>query len=125
MAVTLDEYTTHPLTVDQGITGFANNAYSADWSGTEDIVTAVAGKHIYIESIAISCAVAISLTVGEGETAGAVTAELWGPILFAATGSTFISIYFKRPLKVASATAVVMDASGAGAATVMIQGYIK
>jgi len=125
MAVTLDEYTTHPNTINEGITGFANNNYSADWSGTELLVAGVAAKSIYVESIAIQCAVAISLTVGEGETGGAVTKELWGPMLFAATGSTFVSVDFKRPLKLTAAAALVMDASGAGAATVMVQGYIK
>ena len=124
MAVTLDAYTTHPKAIKQGITGFANNNYSADWSGCETIVAAVAAKSIYVESIAISCAVGISLTVGEGETATAVTKELWGPILFAATGSTFVSVHFERPLKLTAATALVMDASGAGAATVMVQGFI-
>ena len=125
MAATLDGYETFPNSINEGITGFANNIYSADWSGTEDLVAAVAAKSIYIESISISCAVAISLTVGAGESTGSVTNELWGPILFAATGSTFIDVYFKRPLKIAEATALVMDASGAGAATVMVQGYIK
>ncbi|OEU68385.1 MAG: hypothetical protein BBJ57_02145 [Desulfobacterales bacterium PC51MH44] len=121
MAVTLDEYTTHSNTVNQGITGFANNAYSADWSGSEEAVAAVAAKHIYITSIAISCSAAINLTVFEGSGGN----ELWGPVFFLADGGTFASVEFNPPLKIAVNTAVEVDGSGAGAATVMVQGFIS
>jgi hypothetical protein len=118
MAVTLDAYG-----VDGA--GFVNNAYSADWSGCETVVAAVAGKSIYITHLTIHCIAAITVTLGAGETGGAVTAELFGPVTFAATAGAPIEIPFYRPLKLATATALVADASGAGAMTIMAQGYIK
>lgn len=121
MAVTLDTYVTIvPNENNYPVAGFANNAYSADFSGSEEVVAAVAGKYIHVTSISISCAAAINLTVFEG----AAGDELWGPIFFLADGNTFAREVFTRPLKLAIATAVEVDASGAGAATVMIQGFI-
>lgn len=117
MAITLD-------TTGCDRMGFVANGYSADWSGCEQIVAAVTGKSIYIERVYISSGAAITLTLGAGETGGAVTNELIGPIYMAAN-STAAFDYFGRPIKVTAATALVADGSGAGAATIVVQGYIR
>ena len=105
--------------------GFINNINSADFSGTEELVPAVASKSHYIASLYISCVSAINVTIGAGETAGAVTAVLLGPYYFAATAGSPINLSFNPPIKVDSATAIVADASGAGATTINIQGYTE
>jgi hypothetical protein len=118
MAITLDE-----ANVDGY--GFVANGYSADWSSCETIKAAVAGKSIYLTHLTVSCVAAITITVGEGETANAVTTELVGPLQFAATSGSPVTIPFTRPLKLTAATALTADASGAGAATIVAQGFVK
>jgi hypothetical protein len=105
--------------------GFANNAVSADASGCEELVAAVADKSHYITQLEISCVAAITVTIGAGETGGAVTAVLFGPFNFAATSGSPISLQFNPPIKVAEATAIVVDASGAGVVQVFVQGYTE
>ena len=116
MAITLDTHS-----VDRA--GFVANGYSADWSGCEELVAAVTGQSIYVEKVYISSGAAITLTLGIGETGGAVTNELIGPVYMAANSNTFFE--FTRPIKLTAATALVADGSGAGAATIVVQGYIK
>jgi hypothetical protein len=118
MAKTLTELT--PATL-----GFINNANSADFSGTEELVPAVTAKSHYITALLISCVSAINVTIGAGETGGAVTAVLLGPFYFAATAGSPINLQFSPPIKVDAATAIVADASGGGATTIVIQGYTK
>jgi len=65
--------------------GFIKNATSADASATEEIIAAPgAGISHHIEYLVISSDAAISITIGEGETASAVTTALIGPVTFAA-----------------------------------------
>jgi len=116
MAITLD-------TSGADRAGFVANGYSADWSGCEQLVAAVTGKSIYVEKIYISSGAAITLTIGAGETGGAVTNEVIGPVYMAANSQA--AFEFSRPLKIAAATALVADGSGAGAATIVVQGFIK
>jgi hypothetical protein len=118
MAITMNALT--PAT-----RGFANNATSADASGCEELVAAVTGKSHYITQLEISCVAAITVTIGAGETGGAVTAVLFGPFNFAATSGSPISIQLNPAVKVAAATSIVVDASGAGAVQVFIQGYTE
>lgn len=116
MAVTL-------TTLQPSEAGFLYNAYSADWSGCEEIAAAVSGQSHYLYSVAISSTAAITVTIGAGETAGAVTATIIGPIHMAAN-SSFVWV-FREPVKVAASTAIVADASGAGACTIIIEGQTK
>ena len=106
-----------------GTSGFIANGYSADLSGCETLVAAVSGKTIIVESITINSNTAINYTIGDGETGGAVTAVLIGPIYCAANSTQ--SFVFPRGLRLTAATALVVDASGAGAATVIAQGRIE
>jgi len=103
--------------------GFVANGNSADLSGCETLVAAVTDKSIYIERITINSNTAINYTIGAGETGGAVTAVVLGPIYCAANSTQ--EFVFTRPIKLAAATALVVDASAGGAATVIVQGYIK
>ncbi len=105
--------------------GFANNITSADFSGTEELVPAVAGKSHFITQLEISTVSAIDVTIGAGETASAPTAVLFGPFYFAATSGSPISLHFNPAIKVAEATAIVADASGAGPTQIFIQGYTE
>lgn len=105
--------------------GFINNVNSADFSGAEELVPAVASKSHYITSLSISCISAINVTIGAGETAGALTAALLGPYYFLTTSGSPINLQFNPPIKVDAATAIVADASGAGATTINIQGYTE
>jgi hypothetical protein len=116
MAITL-------VTNDVDRVGFVCNGNSADLSGCETLVAAVAGKSIYLERIAVSFGAAISVTIGAGETTGAVTTVLVGPLYGAA--NTTVELTFTRPIKVTAATALVADSSGAGNITVLVQGFIK
>lgn len=108
-------------TVDRA--GFVVNAYSADFSGCETIKAAVTGKSIYIERIYINAHDAETITFGAGETGGAVTATVLGPI--SAPADDVVSIVFTRPIKVTAATALTLDASSNGDVLVIVQGYIK
>lgn len=117
MAATIDSYGCDRV-------GFVVNAYCADWSGCEEIIAAVAGKSIYIERLYISNETAVTITIGAGETGGAVTNELLGPLYVAANG--FLAFDFSsRPLKVTAATALVADASAGTDFTVIVHGYVK
>lgn len=103
--------------------GFVANAYSADFSGCEEIRAAVAGQSIYIERIVINTLAAEIITIGAGETGGAVTAVVIGPIYTGATSTHILT--FSRPIKITAATALVVDAAGAGETTVIVQGFVK
>lgn len=110
MAITL---VTHPV---EGW-GFIANANSPDWQGNEEICAAVAGKSIYIERILLHCIAAEVYTIQEATTV------LLGP--FSMANTSFLNLEFTRPLKLTPATALNMDATGAGDGTIVVQGFIK
>lgn len=105
--------------------GFAVNADFADASGTEELKAAVTGKSHYITQLFISCVAAITITIGAGETGGAVTTVLFGPFNFAAGSGSPIYIQLNPAIVVAAATSITIDASGAGAVQVFVQGYTE
>jgi hypothetical protein len=106
--------------------GFAVNASSADLSGTEELQAApAAGTNIYLTQLEISCVEAITVTIGAGETGGAVTTVLFGPFNFAAGNGSPISIQLNPAVKLAAATSLTADASGAGVVQIFVQGYIE
>lgn len=116
MAITL---TTNPVSGG----GFIANGYSTNWSGCEEIVAAVSAKSIFIERIYLNSEGTDTFTFGAGETGGAVTTTILGPIY--SPGYVLMEMVFTRPLQVTAATALVVDANGATAATIIIQGFIK
>ena len=103
--------------------GFINSGYSADWSGCETLVAAVASKSIYIEKINIISVGTATFTFGAGETDGAVTTTVLGPIY--SPGYIVIPLEFTRPLFITAATAFTVDATAAEGATIIVQGYIR
>ena len=105
--------------------GFAINADYADASGCEELLAAVTGKSHYLTHLFISCVAAITVTIGAGETASAVTTVVFGPTNFAATSGSPVSIPFIKPIKLAAATSLTIDSSGAGVVQVFVQGYTK
>lgn len=105
--------------------GFSVNATSADASGAEELVAAVADKSIYVTQLSIATVSAVTVTIGAGETTSAVTTVLYGPVPFAATTPGQVKELFNPPIKLAEATALVVDTSGSGAVHIYVQGYIK
>jgi hypothetical protein len=103
--------------------GFIANGNSADLSGCETLAAAVTGKSIVIERLTITSGAAINVSVGEGETGGAITTTLLGPFYMAANSR--IDMPFPRGVKLTAATALTADASGAGNVTIIAQGRIE
>ena len=105
--------------------GFFLNATSADVSGCEELRAAPgAGLSIYVDHLTINSGAAITITIGEGETGGAVTTALIGPVSFAANQSmqwTFLN----GGMKLTAATSLTVDASGAGAICIFASGRIE
>ena len=86
--------------------GWIANANSADLSGTEIVKAAPAsGTNLLLERLVISSGGAITVTIGEGETSGAVTTIIWGPVHMAANSQ--IEKIFNRPVKLTAATALM------------------
>lgn len=104
--------------------GFCEFCYSTDLTNIEDVVAAVAGKSIYLESLTIQCVAAIGCTWGSGNNAGAVKVP-YSTLLFAATSGSPFTQTFKRGLILAVGEALTMKTSGAGVITVCATGYIK
>ena len=108
-----------------GKIGFFLNATSADVSGCEELRAAPgAGLSIYVDHLTINSGAATTITIGEGETGGAVTTALIGPVSFAANQSmqwTFLN----GGMKLTAATSLTVDASGAGAICIFASGRIE
>lgn len=91
--------------------------YSADFSGAEDLIAAVALKSHYIKKLKIQCASAITIDIGSGQGTGVTTIYL-GPIPFSATGPAFEIDFGDKAMKIARGTSFSIDASGSGAVAV-------
>ena len=103
--------------------GFIVNGISADVSACEELQAAVAGKKIKVRHLTINSGAAITITLGAGETAGAVTDALIGPVSFAQ--NTSMQWTFNPPMELPVNTALVVDASGAGTVCIFAQGVIE
>ena len=135
MAITATALTATTKHVEARITDatpFIVNAYSADLSGTEEIKAAPSAGQIVIDKISVICAVKdITVTIGAGETGGAVTAVLWGPLSFVVeeTAAGYIPgrQYTWEPahqIFLPATTALTVDASGAGDVLIMVEGLV-
>lgn len=112
-------------TLQPATAGFALNATSADASGCEEILAAQgAGKYIILRQVIISCVSAITITIGAGETDGDVTAIILGPLTFTVSSPVFL-FTFNPGIRLAANTALVVDASGAGAICLFVQGEVE
>lgn len=105
--------------------GFILNATSADASGCEELKAAPAdGVKIKVDHLTINNgANAISITIGAGETTGAVTTALIGPVAMAA--NTSLQFQFNYGMVLPAATSLVVDASGAGAICIFAHGRVE
>lgn len=104
--------------------GWIINATSADASGCEELKAApAAGLSIVVDHLTINNgASAISITIGQGETGGAVTTALIGPIAMAA--NTSLQWNFPYGMVLTAATSLTVDASGAGDICIFAYGRI-
>lgn len=102
--------------------GWIINATSADASACEELKAAPsAGTALIVDHLTINNgANAISITIGEGETGGAVTTAMIGPIAMAA--NTSLQFMFPSGMVLTAATSLTVDASGAGAVCIFAQG---
>jgi len=104
--------------------GFIRNATSADLSGSETILAAVAGKSIKIRHLTINSDAAITVTIGEGLSGGgAVLVVLIGPVMFA-VGQT-MQWDFNPLMELTAATALTCDSSAGGNVCIFVQGVIE
>ena len=95
---------------------------STDVSGCEELLAAVTGKSHYLQKIIIQCASAITVSIGGGETTGALTSTFLGPIPFAATTGNYVQEFSDEALVIGKAVALCIDASGAGNVFVWAEG---
>jgi hypothetical protein len=104
--------------------GWLLNATSADASGCEELKAApAAGLSIIVDHLTVNSTGAITITIGAGETGGAVTTALIGPVSFAA--NTSLQWDFPFGMKVAAATSLTVDASGAGNVCIFARGRVE
>lgn len=105
--------------------GFCVNADYADASGCEELVaTPGVGKSLVLTFLEISCVVAITVTIGTGESGDNVETVVIGPVNFATTSGSPLVIPFPQGLKLTANKSLTIDASGAGAVQVFAQGYV-
>ena len=101
------------------VPGFAS-LYSADASGGEDLVAAVANKSIFVKKIQIITDVTGTISIGAGQGTGITTLYL-GPMSVAEEGSDIIIEFPEdRQMKVAEGVALSIDTSGAIPITVLV-----
>ena len=93
-----------------------------DASGCEAIKAGVASTCMAVKKISIICDANITVTIGAGETGGAVTTKILGPIPFTAEGGQ-VTHEFINPIKIAANTSLTVDASGAGNLGIIVEGY--
>ena len=110
-------------TPQPGKFGWIINATSADLSGCEELKAAIAGKSIIVDHITINNTGAQTVTIGQGETGGAVTAALIGPIAMAANSS--MQWDFPSGMVLTAATSLTADASSTTAVCIFAWGRIK
>ncbi len=108
--------TTPPISSDW----FGKSMTSADVTGTEELLAAVAGKSHYIRRVVISCGTAsATISLGSGETTGALTSTQIGPITFSAsTAHPFVLDFGEKAMKIAAGISFNID--GVTAAPVWI-----
>lgn len=111
--------------VPVGHWGFMVNFDSADVSGGETILAAGgAGTRIYLDQLWLNWAGAITLTVGAGIAAGAVTTPYVGPVLGAAGVTLHWDFSSRGGIPFPVNTLLGIDGSGAGQISGFVSGRI-
>jgi len=105
--------------------GWIINATSADASGCEELKAApAAGLSIIVDHLTINNgAGAQDITIGAGETAGAVTTALVGPVAMAA--NTSLQWDFPSGMVLTAATSLTVDSSSNTALCIFARGRIE
>lgn len=104
-------------------TGFSISLNSDDLRGCEELVAAPgAGKAIEVDTVTISAGAAMDVTLGAGESSGAVETVLIGPIYLAANST--VAVPLQKPIRLATNKAITADASAAGNVSIVAQGRI-
>jgi hypothetical protein len=113
-------------TPSPGKSGFIINGVSANASGCEELKAGVSGKSIIVDHLTINNgATAQTITIGEGETGGAVTGALIGPINMAANSSLQFNFGGVGGMSLAAASALVVDAGDTGAVCIFAVGRVE
>lgn len=122
MAITANTYSLVALPTDGVL--FYKSLQSADVTGAEEITAASTGHTHYITKLLVHADAAMDISIGSGETTGAVTTVHFGPVPLDATFGKF---EWEAPpgmgLQCTTATAIVVDSSGAG--TIWIEAHGK
>ncbi len=103
---------------------WAASLYSADLTGAEDLVAAVAGKNLYVTKMTIVAAAACTITIGAGQTTG-VTLIYLGPLPFPATGGNVLEFDWgkdDKAMKIATGVALSVDQATATPCTIYVEG---
>jgi len=89
----------------------SKSMYSADVTAAESLLAAVSSGNHYIRKIVISCGTnSATISLGGGETTGAITDTRIGPIAFSAsTAHPFEMSFGEKAMKLARGTAFVID----------------
>ena len=97
---------------------------TGDISGCETLKAAAGtGKKIYIQRVTMSAVNAATVTLGQGETASAVTNPIFGPITINAGTVIDIQVPGEACIALAANTALTADSSGADV-FIYVQGYV-
>jgi hypothetical protein len=111
-------------TLQPGTWGWVINATSADISGCEQLKAAITGSQIVIDHLTVNNGGgAQSITIGEGENAGAVKTALIGPLAMGA--NTSIQWDFPSGIVLTVSESLTADSSSNTAVTVFAYGRIK
>ncbi len=106
------------------ITGWQINASSADASACEQIkATPGAGYHLVVTRLIVCVGAAITVTVGSGESGGAVEGDQIGPLGGAA--GTYVLDFREAPILLTANKPLTVDSSGAGQVCVYAEGYTR
>lgn len=104
--------------------GWISNATSANASACEIVKAAAgAGTNLIVDRLTIVAGATLTVTVGSGETTGAVTSPIVGPVPMIA--GLPVDIIFTNGLRLAANTDLTVDASGSGNVCVVAQGRVK
>lgn len=110
-------------TPQAGKFGWIINATSADASACEELKAApAAGLSIVVDHLTLNTTDALTLTIGAGENAGAVTTALLGPVAMPANST--LQWDFPSGMVLTAATSLTVDSSGAGNILVFAWGRI-
>jgi hypothetical protein len=121
--------TTNGLTVtvpgrEHGVSAWTKNATSTDLSGCEQLVAAPGvGYRLVIEKLTVQIGSNVTVTFGEGETAGAVTTTLLGPL--GGDPGSYALDFRKNPIMLTANTSLTVDADCAGAVCILVEGYTR